>query len=88
MVHRREFAWDSALDRYVGRWEARALRRAGFDGQRYAHLQREARRLAELLDAQRQREEDEAAAAAAAAEAGATAVAEAAAAGDAAKKEA
>lgn len=84
MVHRREFAWDSALERYVGRWEARALRRAGFDTQRYAHLQREARRLEDLLAAQRQHDEMQAAAAAEVA----AAAGEEAAAGGAAKKEA
>lgn len=71
MVHKREFTWDSALDRYVGRWEAEALRRAGFDTPRYAYLQRESRRLDELAAAQRQREAEVAEAAEAAEQAAA-----------------
>lgn len=53
MLTRREFSWEGTLDRHVGRWERRALAAAGFDTQRYAHLKAEARRLSDLLAAQR-----------------------------------
>lgn len=66
MATRKEFSWEAALDRYVGRWEAGQLARAGFDAQRYARLKREAGRLGEMLAAQRAAEEAAAAAAAAA----------------------
>lgn len=64
MATRREFSWEGALERHVGRWEAERLQRAGFDMQRYARLKREVARLSELLAVQ---EQDAAAAAAAAA---------------------
>ena len=66
MATRKEFSWEAALDRYVGRWEAAQLARAGFDTQRYARLKREVARLQDMLAAQRTAE---AAAAAAAADA-------------------
>ena len=53
MATRQEFNWEAALNRYVGRWEAGQLARAGFDAQRYARLSREAARLREMLAAQR-----------------------------------
>lgn len=62
---RREFSWEAALDRYVGRWEAAQLARTSFDTQRYARLKREVARLQDMLAAQRTAE---AAAAAVAAE--------------------
>lgn len=70
MATRKEFSWEAALDRYVGRWEAAQLARAGFDTRRYARLKREAARLQEMLMVQR------AAEAAAEAEAEAEAAAE------------
>lgn len=53
MLTRRDFSWEGALHRHVGRWERGALAAAGFDAQRYARLQGEAARLADLLAAQR-----------------------------------
>jgi hypothetical protein len=70
---RKEFGWEAAMERHVGRWEAAQLRRAGFDVQRYGRLRGEAARLGELLAAQQEQ-----AAAVAARQAGAQQVEEAA----------
>lgn len=56
MATRRDFTWEGALERHVGRWEAQKLAAAGFDVQHFAQLKREAARLGDLLAAQQRRE--------------------------------
>lgn len=57
MLTRREFTWEAALERYVGRWEATELQRAGWDARHYARLKVEVQRLGELVQAAQQQEE-------------------------------
>lgn len=54
VLTRTEFGWEAALQRYVGRWEAARLSRAGFDINRYTRLQAEAKRLNDLVQAAEQ----------------------------------
>lgn len=57
MLTRTEFGWEAALQRYVGRWEAARLSRAGFDVKRYTRLKAEVQRLGDMVQAAEQQQQ-------------------------------